>query len=618
MRTLDIMFLLEGRNLLRPVNRSAPNEAYNHVTRAIEWPSGDGTTRVEDDCPNCGDAGSKPIILRAVWPGRKGQDGWAALVGCSNCGCGFFSPAEAADYSANPVGGEGAMAFYLQQGAGLWSITSNLIDLNRAAGTRLLEVGCGFGFGLDFAKRVLGWEVLGLDPSPFAAHGRAALGLPIEPRYLSAEDATLVGRFDVVMASEVIEHLASPLAFARALRTALCDGGTLILTTPDVEAVAPSAPPGLLVPLLSIGYHLVLQSERSLAKLLSDAGFEEIEVRRAGGASLMARCRCGTATDDPTLTAPFPRDDRGLYRRYLCDAAAAAEPDSDLWFGLTARSFREAVNAADSLVAGPLWDDFSDACRRRFGFAPEAAAEVSYDVAGEALDVLARREPLCLGPMLLHRAFHRLLTGAPRTSVEIQFRCAAEACGRLRRSLQRIGTDDGDAEDIAWVAGAEELLCAAERGATKVPERFAALGRAPSDAVTRLNEPSRRTDEYRRRLFVSLVNSARLDDADHLADVVTQVEARMVLPDVILTDGELDVLFCGAMRELQRPKAAAHALKLLRQLLVACADVADRPGSATTLVTPARNAEILALDLLGRKEEANTLRRTVVLTGKRH
>jgi len=78
------------------------------------------------------------------------------------------------------------------------------------------------------------------------------------------EDAALSGQFDVVMASEVIEHVPSPPAFVRTLSTALRDGGTLVLTTPDVEAVGPDTPHGLLAPLLSIGYHLVLQSKRSL------------------------------------------------------------------------------------------------------------------------------------------------------------------------------------------------------------------------------------------------------------------------------------------------------------------------------------------------------------------
>jgi hypothetical protein len=405
----------------------------------------------------------------------------------------------------------------------------------------------------------------------------------------------------------VLEHIPSPINFALTLRTALRDGGTLVLTTPNVDAVAPDTSPGLLIPLLSVGHHIVLQSERSLTALLREAGFEQVEVDHVGRASLIARCRCGSAIGTGATTAALPSGDRDRYRRYLSNAAAEVERDSDLWFGLTARGFREAIHAADRLVAEPLWNDFSAACRRRFGIAPEAAA--FHNGADEALNTLAAREPLCLGPVLLHRAFHRMLSGEPRASVEPLFGLAADACRRLRRSLQSIGADDGDAEDIAWVAGAEELLCAAERGAAQVPERFAALGPAPSDAATMIGGLPRRVDAYRQRTFVSLVNSARLDDADHMADVVAQVGARAKLPAAILTDDELNVLFCGAVRELQRPKATAErALELLRQLRAACAKAPDRAGSAETLLAPARNAEILALDLLGRKQEADALR----------
>jgi SAM-dependent methyltransferase len=601
-----VAFSLEKLGLHTPVNRPVPDEARKGVAKGIVWSSADGTTRMVAECPNCANTDRKRTILRIPSPNSKTEDGWVTLVSCANCGCGFFHPADTPEYGADPVGGGSALAFYLQQGAGLWSITSNLTALNKPAGTRFLEVGCGFGFGLDFARRALGWEVLGLDPSPFAAAGRAALGLPIESHYLTQDEA-LDSQFDVALASEVIEHVPSPLAFARTLRTVLRDSGTLVITTPDVEAVAPDTPPGLLIPLLSIGYHLVLQSKRSLTTLLRKAGFGEVEVRRVGGASLVARCQCGPAIDASAVASPQSPDDRGLYRRYLGDAATAAERDGDLWFGLTARGYREAVNAADSVAADSLWKDLSVACRRRFGFAPEAAAMVLQDGTGETLDVLAEREPLCLGPVLLHRAFHRLLMGEPRDSVETLFRLAADACGRLRRSLQSIGSDDGDAEDIAWVAEAEELLCAAERGDANVPERFAALGPAPGDAVT-WPRACRRMDNYRRRIFVSLVNSARLDDADRV-DVVAQVEAQAALPGAKLTDDELDVLFCAAVRELQRPEPApGRALELLQQFRAACAGAASRTGSAVGLVVPARNAEILALNLLGRKQEADAIR----------
>jgi SAM-dependent methyltransferase len=596
---------LRIRALNATVARRAPEEHRSDMANAIEWSSVDGGDRVAVECPNCANTDGKRTILRTPWPGDPIEAGWAMLVDCSNCGCGFFHPMKRPDHGADPVGGEGALAFYLQQGAGLWSITSNLNVLDKPVGTRFLEVGCGYGFGLDFARRILGWDIVGVDPSPLAAAGRAALKLPIETRNLVANDPLACRQFDVVMASEVIEHVPSPLAFARTLRDALRDSGTLVITTPDVEAVRPDTPSGLLVPLLSVGHHLVLQSKRSLTTLLREAGFEKVEVQRIGDASLVGLCCFGSTEATSSSPRPSTHDDRRLYRRYLGDAAAVAKLDSDLWLGLTVREYREAVSAADSLTAAALWNDLSEACRRRFGFAPEAAAEVIHTGAGETLHVLAEREPLCLGPILLYRALHRLLIGEPRSSVETLFRSAADACGRLRRSLLDIGSDDGDAEDVSWVAEAEGLLCNAERGEADVPNRLAALGPAPGD----VNRPSghRRIDSYRRRCFVSLVNSARLDDADQLADVVAQVEKRGASRCPLMTDDELDVLFCAAARELQRLEpAAARALDLLQQLRSASATSASAIGSAVKLIAPARDAESLALDLLTQQTESRT------------
>jgi SAM-dependent methyltransferase len=541
------------------------------------------------------------------------------LLRCASCGCGFFFPPWNADYSREPAGGDAALSFYLQQGAGIWGITSNIADLGRPAGTRFLEVGCGFGFGLDFARRVLGWEVLGLDPSPIAAAGREHLGLPIESRYLVTDDPALSGQFDVVMASEVIEHISSPLDFARTLLSALRGGGALVLTTPDVDAARPDTPPGLLVPLLSIDYHLVLQSADSLAALLREAGFEEVEVRRTGGASLLARAqrpagRIVSTTEDA-------QEPRRRYRRYLTEAAAAVEEGGDLWFGLIARAFREAVNAADVHAASAHWAEFSGACHRRYGLDPDAAGRPAPPVNAQSLEDLAALEPLCLGPVLFHRAMHHLLAGKSRTSVEELFERSAEACGRLRAALQRIGTDDGDAEDIIWTARAEAILCAAERGVPEVPGRLTALGPAPEDA-SRPAGLRERTERYRRRAFVSLVNASALEAAGQLDDVIAATERRAVQdsePPTSISDDELDVLFCAAARELQLPGGSpAHALDLL-QLLQAASTAVRRAGrdagSAVTLVAPAREAEILALEVLGRADEAKSLRAASTLTG---
>jgi 2-polyprenyl-3-methyl-5-hydroxy-6-metoxy-1,4-benzoquinol methylase len=578
-----------------PQIKALSDKCSDTETNSCEWANLHSDAAVSATCPNCGVQADQSVILTTSWPRAGGGQTQADLLRCRSCGCGFFHDVPTADYEQMQTGGEGALAFYLQQGAGLWGIASNLADLGRPAETSLLEIGCGFGFGLDFARRALGWQVRGLDPSPLAAAGRTLLGLPIESRYLTLNDPELSGRFDVVMASEVIEHVPSPLAFAQTLRSALRDGGTLVLTTPDVDAARPNTPPGLLVPLLSVGFHLVLQSQQSLAWLLKQAGFTEVEVRRTGGASLIARARNGGAAE----FWPFAPD-RGVYRRYLTDAADAVEAVGDLWFGLTARAYREAVNAVDQQAADQLWQKFSTACRQRFGHDPEAAP----DHAAMALEALARHEPLCLGPVLLHRGFHLLQSGQGRIVAEPVFLRAAAACNRLRHALQRIGTDDGDAEDIAWVAEAEALLCAAERGAADTPARFVAIGTAPADSASA--GVTGRTASFTRRIYVSLVNAGSYAAADELAACVAAVRA--LPPATIHGDDALDVLFCAGVRELQRdPPDPAAGLALLRELQAASAvaRAAGRAGSATGLVQPAREAEILALKMLGEPAAAD-------------
>jgi len=576
----------------------------------IEWPVG---SEIAASCPNCGNEDTKQIILCTPWPDIAVGQVRISLLRCAACGCGFVHPAKTADYATEPASGDSALAFYLQQGAGLRGIAVNLLKLNRPRGTRLLEIGCGFGFGLDFARRILGWEVLGLDPSPAAAAGRVRLGLPIESRYLETDEPGLRDRFDVVMASEVIEHVLSPPTLLKAFRSALREGGTLVLTTPNVEAVGPRTPPGILVPLLSIGFHLVLQSPTSLAKLLSDAGFVDVDVGQSGGGQLVAVGRKSPVADSLSASTPAGSGGDDCYRRYLDNAARAAEAGSDLWLGLTARAYREAVNVSDRAAADLLWDEFTVGCGRRFGIDPETGAAKDAGPVDESLESLSLREPLCLGPVLLHRAFHRLLAGETRQSVESLFMCAASATNRLRRSLQLIGADDGDAEDVSWVATAEALLCAAERGTDGVVERFTAIGHSPADALAWRDGQLPRTDHYRRRIFVSLVNAARFEQADEFADVTAKASARAASPDAVLADDELDVLFCAAVRELQRNKSGAKkALDLLRQLHGACsaARAAGRTGSAVTLRQPAHDAEILALEVLGHKQQADALRRT--------
>jgi 2-polyprenyl-6-hydroxyphenyl methylase/3-demethylubiquinone-9 3-methyltransferase len=101
-------------------------------------------------------------------------------------------------------------------------------------GKTALDVGCGAGLLTEPLAR-LGANVTGIDASPeviaVARDHAAASGLQID--YRAGDVQELGGRFDLITAMEVIEHVAEPAAFVRALAKRLASNGLLILSTPN-------------------------------------------------------------------------------------------------------------------------------------------------------------------------------------------------------------------------------------------------------------------------------------------------------------------------------------------------------------------------------------------------
>jgi 2-polyprenyl-6-hydroxyphenyl methylase/3-demethylubiquinone-9 3-methyltransferase len=101
-------------------------------------------------------------------------------------------------------------------------------------GKTALDVGCGAGLLAEPLAR-LGAKVTGLDAAPeliAVAHEHASRqGLEID--YRAGELEQLEGQFDLVTCMEVIEHVADPAAFVRALAKRLAPDGLLVLSTPN-------------------------------------------------------------------------------------------------------------------------------------------------------------------------------------------------------------------------------------------------------------------------------------------------------------------------------------------------------------------------------------------------
>jgi 2-polyprenyl-6-hydroxyphenyl methylase/3-demethylubiquinone-9 3-methyltransferase len=104
-------------------------------------------------------------------------------------------------------------------------------------GKSALDVGCGAGLLAEPLTR-LGAKVTAVDAAPelieVARAHAAGQGLEIDYRAVGVE--TVPGRYDLVTAMEVIEHVADPQAVIGDLAARLAESGLLILSTPNKTA----------------------------------------------------------------------------------------------------------------------------------------------------------------------------------------------------------------------------------------------------------------------------------------------------------------------------------------------------------------------------------------------
>ncbi len=100
------------------------------------------------------------------------------------------------------------------------------------AGSRVLELGAGGG-ALSRRLRDAGYEVLACDL--FEANFTPRGEIPFKAIDLNAAFAdALPGGWDAIVSVEVIEHIENPRNFARECARLLADGGTCVISTPNI------------------------------------------------------------------------------------------------------------------------------------------------------------------------------------------------------------------------------------------------------------------------------------------------------------------------------------------------------------------------------------------------
>ena len=144
---------------------------------------------------------------------------------------------------------------------------------------RLLEIGFGEGSLLAAAKRA-GWDAEGVEVSHGAIDHARAAGLKVFCGSLTEANFS-TECFDVVLASELIEHLPDPRALIIEVARILRPGGLFWATTPNGSGVSAKTV-GMDWTVISPPEHLQLFSASGVRQLLAEGGFRDIRIASHG------------------------------------------------------------------------------------------------------------------------------------------------------------------------------------------------------------------------------------------------------------------------------------------------------------------------------------------------
>ena len=113
------------------------------------------------------------------------------------------------------------------------------LELIDPRGLRVLDLGCGGGYNGALLKRAGAREVVGVElHAGAAAQARKRLDAVVQGDLAHLDLAQLGDEpFDVILASDVLEHLAEPEAVLAQVLTRLRPGGAVVVSLPNVAHV---------------------------------------------------------------------------------------------------------------------------------------------------------------------------------------------------------------------------------------------------------------------------------------------------------------------------------------------------------------------------------------------
>jgi 2-polyprenyl-3-methyl-5-hydroxy-6-metoxy-1,4-benzoquinol methylase len=298
-------------------------------------------------CPIHKDGNGCSVFWEFTFDEKKYQ-----LIKCDVCDLIFYYPSPEIDYKTHTDSID-SVKDYVHLNSNIEGLINNLLSsIPNESYCSMLEIGCGFGFTLDFARRILNMEVVGYEPSLYGEVGGKELGLDIRRRYLTKEDLQ-ERKFDIIFLSEVLEHIQDPLSFISFLKEGLTEKGVLVLTTPNYKRIKKTLHDPTDLAMLSPGAHINLFSEKSLTDLLKNAGLAYVSIDAMGN-SLIAK------SSFKKIDWQDHQDTHYLIRKYYTEVLENTSPQSLTYTGIFYRLLRNYVDfgnyeeANDLLIKHPF------------------------------------------------------------------------------------------------------------------------------------------------------------------------------------------------------------------------------------------------------------------------
>ncbi len=152
------------------------------------------------------------------------------------------------------------------------------VRVSFVAESKVLDVGCGDGQLLEAICTKFGCAGKGID-----VDRRRIDWAKKRSKHATFEcelfDAAKIDRkYDILLCSAVLEHVVDPVNFLKQLNSALSEGGSLFLLTPNARSLNYRLLRSWWRELLSIGEHIYLFTPESLESCAGRAGFRLVDI----------------------------------------------------------------------------------------------------------------------------------------------------------------------------------------------------------------------------------------------------------------------------------------------------------------------------------------------------